>query len=171
MLEHFSPLLKKYSRLLDYEDAFDDLTLDFLEILYRLSDMSLRNTSDGAVVSYIHTSMQRRLAYRRHLLSRGISSVPFSCYDEEKLFWLESKLAINDEYIELLMNDLAATLNSNEIDVIVAVVLLDCRVCDVAKRKAVSRQSIYKTKKKALNKLAAKYAQSGIGLYYVGARK
>lgn len=167
MLEHFSPLLKKYSRILNYEDAFDDLTLDFLEITYHLAEMNLRNMSDGAIVRYIHTAMRRRLAYYKHRLSADIYAVPFSCYDQEQLFWLESKQAIYDEYLELLKEDLSATLNSNEIEIIIAVVLMDCRVCDVANRKSVSRQSIYKTKKRALNKLAAKYQRDGIGLYYI----
>ncbi len=67
LINKFNPLLKKYSRKLYYEDAYNDLLIDFLELLHDMQTDSLRDRCDAVTVSYIatsiHNSYVRRLAW------------------------------------------------------------------------------------------------------------
>jgi len=52
LIERFKPLLKKYARKLNYEDAYEDLLLNFIEMLNTLNVNSLRARSDAVIVTY-----------------------------------------------------------------------------------------------------------------------
>ena len=53
LLLKFDSILKKYSRKLLQEDAYQDLTLALLEMIHALAPERLRCKEDGALVSYI----------------------------------------------------------------------------------------------------------------------
>ena len=57
LTEKFNPLLKKYAYKLFYEDAYNDLLLDFIELLHNIQIKNIHNKSEGSVVSYICTSI------------------------------------------------------------------------------------------------------------------
>ena len=49
LIEYFQPLLKKYSFLLGYQDAYDDLQLSFIEFL---QNMPLKSYSCTHLISF-----------------------------------------------------------------------------------------------------------------------
>lgn len=49
LIEKFNPLLKKY--------AYNDLLLDFIELLHTMQIKNIHNKSEGGVVSYISTAV------------------------------------------------------------------------------------------------------------------
>lgn len=52
LVKRFDKLLRKYARFLEYEDAYNDLLLFFIELLHKLKDnTSLLN--DGVIVNYM----------------------------------------------------------------------------------------------------------------------
>ena len=51
LVSRFSGILKKYARKLNYEDAEQDLTADFIELIHHIDIEKLNNTSDGAIVN------------------------------------------------------------------------------------------------------------------------
>lgn len=57
LVERFTPALKKYARKLETEDAFNDLVLEFLEIILHLDCSSIRQQGDGAMVNYLSRSI------------------------------------------------------------------------------------------------------------------
>ena len=57
MVKIFNPLLKRYARILKYEDAYEDLQLAFIEIILKINLEKFINNSDGAIVNYINRSI------------------------------------------------------------------------------------------------------------------
>ena len=53
LLVLFSPLLKKYARLLPYVDSYSDLQEVFIRLVLKMDTKSVKNRSDSAMVSYI----------------------------------------------------------------------------------------------------------------------
>jgi hypothetical protein len=66
MIKKFNPLLKKYAYKLSYEDAYDDLLLDFIELIHNIRLDHIRNKDEGSMVSYICTSV--RASYIKRLM-------------------------------------------------------------------------------------------------------
>lgn len=58
LIQKFQPLLKRYTLKLDYEDAENDMLLEFIELIYNISLDTLRSTSDGTIVRYIAKAIQ-----------------------------------------------------------------------------------------------------------------
>jgi len=53
MIAQFECLLTRYAHLLKYEDALNDLTLDFIVLLKQVNTSIFAGKSDGVVVNYI----------------------------------------------------------------------------------------------------------------------
>lgn len=58
LTQKFQPLLRRYTLKLDYEDAENDMLLEFIELVHRIVLDTLRSTSDGSIVCYIAKAMQ-----------------------------------------------------------------------------------------------------------------
>ena len=71
LIERFDPLLKKYSRLLNDEDAYSDLIVFFIALIRRFPE-SIKN--DGKIVNYIKISIRNeyiRLSIKRRRLQKS----------------------------------------------------------------------------------------------------
>ena len=53
LIKMFDPLLKKYSKLLNYDDAYSDLRFEFINTMYKLNTKNLEFLSEGQIVNYI----------------------------------------------------------------------------------------------------------------------
>lgn len=60
LIEQFNPLITKYSKLLNTEDAFEDMRLVFIELVMGLKLDKLRSHSDGVIVSYITKTIRSK---------------------------------------------------------------------------------------------------------------
>ena len=77
LIEKFSPLLQKYARKLNNEDAESELTLAFIELITAFNLEKMQCSSDGAVVNYISHSihhsyiklLKRAIAYKVETVS------------------------------------------------------------------------------------------------------
>ena len=59
LIEKFQPLLKKYSYLLNYDDAYNDMQLSLLELSQVIPLENFQN-NDAFLVSYISKSMKNK---------------------------------------------------------------------------------------------------------------
>lgn len=57
LINKFSPVLKKYARKLETEDAYFDLQAEFLDLILHLNCDQIRETGDGAMVQYLSRSI------------------------------------------------------------------------------------------------------------------
>lgn len=58
LLEKFDRLLRKYARLLNTEDGYEELRLFFLELLENLHKKEICTYNDGYVVNYISKAVK-----------------------------------------------------------------------------------------------------------------
>lgn len=65
LINRFDKLFQKYGRKLRYEDAKNDLIVDFIELIKTFDFEKINNTSDGAIVNFLVKSTYR--FYLKHL--------------------------------------------------------------------------------------------------------
>lgn len=145
LIEDFTPLIKKYSKKLSYEDSFQDLMLTFITVINKISLNSYKE--DKYILSYINTSIKNsfynlnnkyctiknnELIVDSTLPNYGtevsFDSNFFITYSLDKLTPKE-KLIINYLYVN------------------------DMKVIDISKKLKISRQAVNKTKNNALRKI------------------
>jgi len=54
LVKKFEPLLKKYAYLLDYDDAYNDLLVDYLELIKKMNVSLLRNIHSKICIQLLY---------------------------------------------------------------------------------------------------------------------
>ena len=58
LIEDFTPILKKYASRMNYEDAFADLRLEFIEIILGIDPKRFVSYKEAQMLSYIKISVR-----------------------------------------------------------------------------------------------------------------
>lgn len=139
----FLPLIKKYSRKLNYEEAETDLTIYLLEYIKKVNLNKFKNKNDGEIVNYMRLVFKNKyIDIIRQFKNKNI-----------KKMILQKEIAYNDCYKKLdedYTYDLIKTLNDIQKKIIIARYLNDYSDLELSKTLNISRQSVYKNRKKAL---------------------
>lgn len=151
LLSRFDPLLRKYSRELNYEDSYEDLRLFFIELVMKLKDSPLVKKGDGYLVNYISASVKHHYIF----LSKSSRRLPilFSDISEEQRNHLEyitaqeSAPKLSDYFP---VNDL---LSEREIAILDMHYVQGYSISEIANLFQISRQAINQSKNKAINKI------------------
>lgn len=163
LVEKFKLLLRKYANLLNYEDAYNDLVLDFLVLIKKINITQLRQINEGSIIVYIQKSLKN--CYVKRSKSNQIyagKNLFFCDLTGNQIVETSLKLAINDKD-EMENYFIRKSLKETEYLVIYLYYYYGFSVQEIAKIKNVSRQAINQTKKKALKKLQSLY-KSGTSL-------
>ena len=151
-----SGILKKYARKLNYEDAEQDLTADFIELIHHIDIEKLNNTSDGAIVNFLIRSTYHY--YVKRLQKERDRKVPEVYFED--LTPSQSNLVLVQTAVELEESISgyfpSSGLSEREIFILMAVYTYGYSVSDIAKYLQVSRQNINQIKKRAENKIRQK---------------
>lgn len=153
LIKKFNPLLKKYSYKLCYDDAYDDLLIDFIMLLNNVKLEVLRDTSEGTIVSYICKSVRSNYIKRFIALKKLHAFVPFSDLSDSQLYYAETTSSTSDTYFELEFTGVDHVLTELELSVIKMIFLLGYTVSETAYIYGISRQAVNQTKNRALKKL------------------
>jgi len=155
LIASFNPLLKKYTRRLKYEDAYNDLVADFVEIISKFPTNSLKIADEGAYVNYISASVHNAYCRRQRkvIKSKALEVSPISDLSENEKYHAESLSATQDTYFEGKAFESANSLTEREYRVLVMVYTYGLSVIETAKLLGVSRQFVNTTKSRALDKL------------------
>ena len=153
----FTGLLKKYGRKLGYEDAENDLTADFIELIRFFKLDKLHNTSDGAIVNFICQSTYRAYLKRiKNEIEKKLAVVSFEDLTPLQLQQADSGVATErEERISSYFPEVGLT--PKEIMVLEAVYEKGYTVPDIAASLGVSRQNVNQIKKRAITKLKKIY--------------
>lgn len=155
LIEQFSPLHKRFARLLGSEDAFNDLQLDFLIILKNIPDAILGKASDGEIVNYLKTSVKNAYIL---LSKKAKANVPLLYYEDvinkDQLAYNEGSFEVSG-YDGLFMEDLRQILSPKEFAIIIKHYFYDFTIAEIAAQQHVTRQTINQVKLSALKKLKA----------------
>lgn len=156
LVDKFNPLLKKYASKLGYEDAYNDLILDFIELIKNFNISKLRDKSDGNIIAYLHVSIQHNYIKRLRNLIQLRCIIPFSELSEGQANCVQKITQTKDSHIGLQISDLKNILSQHELLIVYMVYYLGYSSQEIANIKKVSRQSVNQTKIRAINKIKTK---------------
>lgn len=158
LLEIFHPLLKKYGRLLFYEDAYWDLRVSLISFFLKLEINELRSKQDNVLISYIQS-----VVYHEHLIllkkNRALKNryVPMKNIDTIWPKERQDNMFCNDFSRNVLFYDLSKYLTVEENNIILMLYWQGYTVRDICEIKHISRQTVNCTKRRAFRKIKAHY--------------
>lgn len=157
LIKQFTPLLKKYSYLLHTEDAFSDLLLEFIQLIWSLDLELLTSKCDGVMITYIARTIYSKflkLSKQIRADSQNVSWDSLSNYQQGVLKSQGNILNEEDKFLELIPD---GVLSLNEKSVIIQIFLYGYSAAEIAHQRGVSRQAINQIKHRALTKLSNIY--------------
>lgn len=157
LIKKFAPLLKKYSHLLSYEDAYDDLLVDFIQLIHDMNVTRIQNHSEGCLVSYISNAMRSAYIKRSKQMKSLRNIVLNSELNDKQLYCLEFLLSKEDTYFEYEFPDIERILTKQEASVIQKICIYGYSACRTANMLGVSRQAVNQMKNRALKKLKTQF--------------
>ncbi|PXV86254.1 RNA polymerase sigma factor (sigma-70 family) [Lachnotalea glycerini] len=157
LINKFTPLLKKYAFKLNYEDAYNDLILNFIECIHNFHVENIKSKAERSIVSYICTSIHSSYVKRLNEIIRLQNLFIYSNLSESEQYYIESLSATNDSHFKLYMESLQDFLTAPEISIIELVYYYGFSVNDIANFYGISRQAVNQMKNRALRKLKKDY--------------
>lgn len=153
LIQQFTPLLKKYAYLLQTEDAFEDLRVDFIELIKELNLNSLRSHSDGVLVTYISNSIRSKYILHSKLKQMEKQTLYWADLEESiqrKFEPHNSLFTSEEEFVHTLPKDLLA---ENEYTILTMIYLYGYTAAEIARKNNITRQAVNQVKWRALKKL------------------
>lgn len=157
LIKKFNPLLKKYAFELFYDDAYNDLLVDFVELLKNIKMQNVRSKSESSMVSYISKSIQSSYIKESVAIKKLRHFIPESEFKEEELYALEAASAVNDTYFAYEFPDIKRALTKPEKTVLEMVYLNGYSICETARKLGTSRQAVNQMKNRSLKKLKKQF--------------
>lgn len=158
IIEKFRPLLRRYARLLNYEDAINDVTVEFIALLTQMNISIFANKGDGAVVCYINQAVIHSyvMLSKRHSALYA-NEILIDDLSDERRYHIEGQTAQSDaDLFDFLALFPEGALTCGEQNVLVQKYYFGYSSAEIAKRLGTSRQSVNQTKARALKKLRKK---------------
>ena len=153
LIDLFQPLLRKYARKLNYDDAYEDCVLFFIELTRSINLYRLHGQMDEVAAAYIKTSVINFYNKRIQKVKEYKKEIMLSELSQEQNYYIEAKAAIQDEtdiFTELGIDDM---LNENEKKIIYLVYFKGYTTAEIARVYHKSRQTVNQLKHRALKKL------------------
>lgn len=152
LLQKFEKVLKKYSRLLNYEDSFFDMQLFFFELVMSMKQKNISYTNDGAAVNYIITSIKHHYICLAKKLSFA-REISFSDLSDGQLFLVEHAASSQNQFDLSDFLPLSGKLTNHEKEIIHKLLVEGYSAEELSKMYCVSRQAINQTKLRAIKKI------------------
>ncbi|MDF2871088.1 MAG: DNA-directed polymerase [Anaerocolumna sp.] len=153
LIEKFKPILKKYAHSLSYEDAYDDLLVDFIELLNTLKVDKIQNKNDGCMVAYLTTSIHNSYIKKLIKVKQLRNFTTYSELSENELHYIDSLTATKDTYVNTDYDLLRKLLTNQEFNIIKMLYYDGYTVTETALAISVTRQAVNQMKNRALKKL------------------
>lgn len=153
LIEQFNPLITKYAKLLNTEDAFEDMRLVFIELIMELKLDKLRSHSDGVLVAYISKTIRTKYIAKNKRKELEEDTVHWDDLDEffqRKFEPSTSLFTTEDDFARTIPPGL---LNEKELEIITMVYLYGYSAAEIARTKGITRQAVNQIKLRALCKL------------------
>lgn len=153
LIYKFNPLLKKYAYQLHYDDAYDDIRVDFIQLIYDIDLDQIHNRCEGCLVSYISRAM-RCIFIKKSKLKESLQNIILdSELEDNQLHHIESLSSQEDSYFQNELPEIKSALTGPEASVIQMIYINGYSACEAAQRLGTSRQAVNQMKNRALNKL------------------
>lgn len=160
LINRFYPLFKKYAVKLNYEDAYEDIVLYYIELIKSLNLKKIDCPKDEIIISYINVSIINFYNKKVRKLIISKREIVFSDLTGEQRYHVEALLAKEDYidiFAELGIKDL---LSLNECQIIYLIYIDGYTSAEIARKSRISRQSVNQLKHRALKKIKEYLNQS-----------
>ena len=157
LIQKFNPLLKKYAGKLYRDDAYDDLLVDFIELLHDIQLKRVHSKAEGCLVAYINKAVRGFYLKESEAGKKRRNLILDSNLDEAQRYYLEAHSASCDTYFRLELPGVDRILTKPETAIIKMVYIMGYTVSESAGILGTSRQAANQMKKRALAKLKAQY--------------
>lgn len=148
LITAFYPLIKKYSRQLNYEEAETDIIIRILEKLPKSTKCLDNDFHPGQIINYLRTLIERTAIDLLRIRIKHNRCTYFSLEDLDFMAHDD----IDDSNTSF--NSIISNLSEEEQDIIKLRYMNEFSDYEIAHRKKTSRQNICKKRKNALRKLA-----------------
>lgn len=152
LIDDFTPLIKKYSLNLEYEDAKNDLILAFIEIILGINIGQFAKYNKYQMLSYLSVSIKN--AYIR-LSKKHCAYMKNELPIEE--IWDEIDDSMFDNYDDLLVEDIKKYLTTKEFEIICKHYFIGLSISEIANQQGISRQAVNQVKNRAIRKLSKQF--------------
>lgn len=153
LVEKFNPLLKKYAFKLSYEDAYNDLLLDFLILLNGINIQNIQQKNEAGIVSYICTCVRNSYIKKIQSLQQQKHIISFSAFGESSEYILDSVSYGEIPHAKIEFSLMKEVLTEQEWNIIIALFDFGYTPTELAQRIGISRKTLYKRRNNALKKL------------------
>ena len=159
LLSDFDKLLKKYARILSYEDAYSDLQLFFIELVLKLKDAEITTNNNGAVVNYISKAIKNHYISLSKKKEYG-DVIIFSDLSDGQMFYVDSIMSNNHEPSISDFFPAKHSLSRVEVEILMLFFDYGYSSAEIARLSGKSRQAVNQTKIRALNKIKTCFSEN-----------
>lgn len=153
LIGQFTPLITKYSKLLNTEDAFEEMRLVFIELIMRIKLDELRSRSDGVIVTYISKTIKTKYIAQNKLNELEADTVYWEDLDEAFQRKHEPSNLLFSEEEDFALSIPPNVLSKQELDIITKIYLYGYSAAEVAREKKITRQAVNQIKLRSLKKM------------------
>ena len=153
LVDRFTPLMRKRASKLGYEDAYEDIRLFFIELIYFMKLEKIRLKEDGGITSYINASVNNFYNKETRKSDKWRREIVVSALPAEQRYYVEKMLSKEDRvniFNELNIKEMLA---ANEYETIYLIYIEGYSVAEVARRANKTRQAVNQLKKRVLKKI------------------
>lgn len=162
MIEKFKPLLKKYAYKLYYEDAYNDLLVDFIELIHDINLDHIRDKGEGKMVTYIYKSINSSFIKKLTAIKKLHNCILYSELSENQLYYVNIILSTKDEYFIHELPDISIILTKTEFLIVKMIYCSGYTVAEIAFVFGISRQAVNQMKTRALKKLETMFSDKPV---------
>lgn len=159
LIDKFRPLMVKYAKKLDYEDAYNDIVLYFIKLIKSINLKSLTDKSDKVIVSYINRSVTNFYNKKIPKMIANPKEIMMSELTEEQKYYIEVAMAQKDTTDIVSEYGLEHILTESERRLIYQVYVEGCSIADLARCQNRTRQAVNQQRIRAVNKIKACFRQ------------
>ena len=150
LIRRFHPLFRKYANKLEYEDAYEDIILWFIELV---KSGKLSALQEEVIASYIQVSVCNYFSKKIEKIIHSKKEIIMSALSEEYCYILEIKMSGEDPENFFLEMAIDEVLNEGEYRILQLVFIYGYSSAEIAGMSGRSRQAVNQQKKRALKKI------------------
>ncbi|MFA9380585.1 MAG: sigma-70 family RNA polymerase sigma factor [Acetanaerobacterium sp.] len=158
LVDQFYPLLKKYTKMLCYEDAYYDLRLKLIEVIKTIRLGNFSSKTDDHLLKYFKTVIEHHYLFLSQKQKAFQNLIPFSAVineneQDESTYFLDKLMSSWDEYPQIDYDIFRSYLTQRETEVLYYFYLYHYPVKSIAKHYHISIPAVSQTKARAIKKL------------------